>query len=313
MEDVYKQGTECLSRREFPQAIEWFEQSTLPQSRWNASLVSLLLQDYSKWPDIDCLCSSSFSGSFNLYEAPLPLWDGRPTNRQVLLLADQGAGDCVIFLRFVAMVKRIAPNVIVKAIKELHRLISLCNVPVVDEVVGDLCCPMMLLPRYFQWNEAPTQYLYPPRSEEIAEVVQAFNEPKKIGLCWSGNPYHPNNIQRSVPLELFKDFPPLFNLQFGHHVPTLHNVNMMMNDFLDTAQIISEMDLVITVSTSISVLSAAMGKPTWVLLDDLPFWLWGLNEKTPWFPQVKMYRQQKTGDWNTVVQRVHADLLNNSY
>jgi ADP-heptose:LPS heptosyltransferase len=88
---------------------------------------------------------------------------------------------------------------------------------------------------------------------------------------------------------------------------------MMMNDFLDTAQIISEMDLIITVSTSISVIAAAMGKPTWVLLDDLPFWLWGLQENTPWFHNVKLYRQQQTGDWTTVVKQVQADLLNNSY
>lgn len=314
-EIAYQQGTDHLTNRNFQQAMEAFQTSNLPQSRWNHSLVSLLLKDYSKWPDIDYLCSGSgFSGSFTLYDPPLPLWDGKPTNQRVVLLADQGAGDCVIFLRYLTQVKKIVPNVAVKAIKELHRLINLYDVPAIESVENcDTCYPLMLLPRYFQWDSAPTTYLFPPQSPQIAEVVNAFNEPVKIGLCWSGNPYHPTNKQRSVPLELFNDFPKMFNLQFGQHVPQLHNINMLMNDFLDTAQIINEMDVVITVSTSISVISAAMGKPTWVMLDDLPFWLWGLTETTPWFPSVKMYRQDKMGDWLSVVQRVKSDLLNNSY
>lgn len=313
-QDFYKQGAEHLSNREFHKALEAFQQSDLPQSRWNASLVSLLLKDYSQWPDIDCLCSASgFSGSFSPYEPPLPLWNGQPTDKQVVLLADQGAGDCVIFLRYLDQVKQVVPHVKIKAVKELHSLISLFNVPVIDNVKDcDLCYPLMLLPRYFPWKAMDEAYLHVPRSEAIAEVINAFNEPVKVGLCWSGNPHHPTNKQRSVPLELFNDFPPLFNLQFGQHTH-LHNVNMMMNDFLATAQIIKEMDIVITVSTSISIIAAAMGKPTWVLLDDLPFWMWGLTEETPWFPKVKMYRQEKTGDWLTVVQRVKTDLLNNSY
>lgn len=313
----YTLGTAQFAEHRFEEACESFRQAReLPEGRWNYSLTSLLLKDYDKWPDIDCLCSASeFNGGFKLYEPPLPLWDGLPTDKKVVLLADQGAGDCIIFLRFVEQVKKIVPNVAIKAIKELHSLISLFNVPVVEKVDGfELCYPLMLLPRYFAWYSAPTTYLDPPRSQEISELIEAFAETHKIGICWSGNPHHPTNQDRSVPVEMFKNMAGVnctfFNLQYGQHSEMFHNVNMMMQDFLDTAQIIKEMDLIITVSTSVSVIAAAMGKPTWVLLDSKPFWLWGLTQTTPWFPSVRMYRQPFCGEWRSPINNVHADLLN---
>jgi hypothetical protein len=84
--------------------------------------------------------------------------------------------------------------------------------------------------------------------------------------------------------------------------------------FADTAALCECMDLVISVDTSLAHLGGALGKPTWILLPWVPDWRWLLDrEDSPWYPTVKLYRQDKPGDWNPVLQRVHADLIRNFY
>jgi ADP-heptose:LPS heptosyltransferase len=92
----------------------------------------------------------------------------------------------------------------------------------------------------------------------------------------------------------------------------IRDLSNELNDFSDTASIIENLDLVITVDTSVAHLAGAMGKPVWTLLPYIPDWRWMLDgDDTPWYPTMKLYRQKKHGDWEDVFNRVASDLINN--
>ena len=94
--------------------------------------------------------------------------------------------------------------------------------------------------------------------------------------------------------------------------PHILNFAGHLNDFLDTAALIDNLDLVISVDTSVAHLSAALGKETWVLLSHVPDWRWLLDrEDSPWYPSMKLYRQTSIGNWNSVLDRVKSDLSSN--
>jgi hypothetical protein len=129
----------------------------------------------------------------------------------------------------------------------------------------------------------------------------------RVGLVWAGSPTHPHDRQRSCAL---RDFTPVlqtpgiavYSLQTGDRgqelAPALH-------DFGETALLLDQLDLVITVDTAVAHLASALGKPVWVLLNAVPDWRWGLaGEQTPWYPTMRLFRQARAGDWADVLQRV---------
>ena len=143
----------------------------------------------------------------------------------------------------------------------------------------------------------------------------------KVGIVWAGNPDHARDRRRSIPLKAFEpilsnpniDF---YSLQMGVAADQISNIETDLinisdgfNDFYDTACTLSDLDLVITVDTSMAHLAGALGAPTWVLLDRVPDWRWQLDrEDTPWYPSLRLFRSK--GDLDGVLDEVASALAN---
>lgn len=144
----------------------------------------------------------------------------------------------------------------------------------------------------------------------------------KVGLCWSGSQQHLNDQNRSILLSQWSpilEHDCLFvslqknvrteDLQTLHNHPDILNADVMLDDFADTAALISNLDLVICVDTSVAHLSGALGKETWILLPEPADWRWQLTRSdTPWYPLTKLFRQQQRGDWTSVISTVSSQL-----
>jgi len=302
-------GADLLERRDFVGALAAYEAEPGASARWNAAQIRLLLGDYSRWPRPDEVCSGAgFDGRFRPWEPPGPVWDGCAAEA-VDLLADQGAGDAVLFARYLPAACQRVGEVRVVCPPPLRRLLA-CVAPGVrflDAPTGGPCLPLMGLPGVFGPPD-PAPYLKVPPGPVFGEMVAAFGAARRVGVCWTGNPAHPTNPARSLDPGWFRDWPGgLFSLQWGQHRDGFYNVLVGAADFLETAQVVREMDVVVTVSTSVSVIAGAMGKETHVLLDDLPFWAWGLGAASPWFgPHVRLHRQTRRGSWAEPVAAARA-------
>ena len=152
-------------------------------------------------------------------------------------------------------------------------------------------------------------------------MLAAKSKPR-VGLVWSGNFQHKNDHNRSLLLQEILPFLPnqfeyislqkefreddKITLESNPHILTFASY---LNDFVDTAALIDNLDLVISVDTSVAHLSGALGKKTFVLLPHVPDWRWLLNrEDSPWYPSMKLYRQKSVSDWFDVLDRVKLDL-----
>ncbi len=260
-----------------------------------------------------------------------PQWDGSDlTGKTILLYPEQGHGDIIQFVRYAPLVAQRGGRVIVSCYAGLERLIA--SVEGVDQVVThhevafDTFLPLMDLPIIFQTdlNTVPAQvpYLKTPAIPPL--ILQAPAQIRlKVGIVWAGNPQNPTDQKRSCPLRAF--LPVLsvenvgfYSLQVGGPVAQLADLpagrvvpdlSPHLRDFADTAAVIEQLDLVITVDTAVAHLAGALGKPTWILLSALPDWRWLLErEESPWYPTVRLFRQTRLGDWAEVMTRVVAAL-----
>ena len=138
---------------------------------------------------------------------------------------------------------------------------------------------------------------------------------------WAGGPHHTNDRERSFALDLLAPLAEVegccfVNLQIGPSAAQLQDVSWPIldlsadiHDFSDTAALVSQLDLVITVDTSVAHVAGALAKPVWVLLPHAPDWRWQVGrEDSPWYPTMTLYRQPKRGDWQSVIERVRDDL-----
>lgn len=299
MTQYYQKGNEELKNGNYREAISYFEKSSLKASKWNKSLIHLLLSEFQYWPEIDFLCSgANFIGEFKEPNFPPleKLWHGQ--NGSLLITSDQGVGDLILFSRYFPLLREKVNKLIVQCDASTHNLIKTLSCEVVSNIPKDFdyFCPLMLV---FPYLGITPPCLTLPENKEIKDIVDVFGEKPRIGICWTGNPYHPFNKQRSLPNKEFFYGLNLYNLQFGHVDSDFHNVNLLFgDDFLNTAHVIQQMDVIITVCTSIAHIAGSLGKETWLLLDStMPHWVWGLEEKSVWYPSVKIFRQQN-GKWD---------------
>jgi Flp pilus assembly protein TadD len=264
----------------------------------------------------------------------LPQWDGAPmTEGRLMLIADQGFGDCIQFARYIPWVAARASEVVVACGREMRPLIGqLPGVKLLFERWDDCppCtafCPLSGLPRLHGTRldtiPADIPYLRPGAAKVAswAARLEALCTPRyrRIGLAWAGRPTHLNDHNRSVALSALApiaavDGVTLVSLQKGSpqaqvgsyfgRAPLI-NLGPEIADFDDTMAIMEGLERVITVDTSIAHLAGAMGKPAWILLPHAADWRW-LEERadTPWYPSVRLFRQPQHGDWESVTSLV---------
>ncbi len=261
-----------------------------------------------------------------------PLWRGAEPldGRTILLHAEQGFGDAIQFVRYATLVAARGAKVVLEVPPPLTALLA--GVAGDALVIGrgetlpdfDYHCPLLSLPLAFKTRlgtiPAAIPYLSAP-DERVAKWRQRLAERRgrRIGIAWAGNPNFKGDQTRSpglariLPL-LAPDGVELLALQKdlregdreilqGHRqVLTLGDA---IEDFADTAAIMSLVDLVISSDTSVAHLAGALGKPVWVLLQHVADWRWLLGRTdSPWYPTARLFRQPKNGDWESVIRQV---------
>ncbi|MFN7306717.1 MAG: tetratricopeptide repeat protein [Alphaproteobacteria bacterium] len=263
-----------------------------------------------------------------------PLWWGREslTGQRLYIYWEQGLGDTIQFARYALLAAAAGAKVAFSIQDPLRRLFK--NFDPAVTVMGynekptefDLHCPTLSLPLAFGTKVEtipawPSGYLKAP-AEDIARWVQRLPiGRRRIGLVWSGSDAHARDALRSMPLaKLFSLFQPediWVSLQKevrDSDRPALQSSGLFdpsgdLEDFADTAALISALDLVIAVDTSVAHLAGALGKPTWLMLPFAPDFRWLLKrEDSPWYPSLRLFRQQRPGDWDGVIARVGAAL-----
>jgi tetratricopeptide (TPR) repeat protein len=265
----------------------------------------------------------------------VPQWDGQAPlgGRTILLHAEQGFGDTIQFARYAPMVAERGATVILEVQRALLPLFE--AFPGVTQVIAagsalpafDLHCPLLSLPGMFRTEFAtiPSAVPYLGPSTERCAFWTPHMPPAtgpRVALCWAGNPKHDSDRHRSIPAPVLAPLLAVSGVQFASVQKDLReadtaflaqtavlNFGVHLRDFGDAAAILSMCDLVITVDTAIAHLAGALGLPAWILIQHSPDFRWLMQrEDSPWYPTARLYRQPKHFDWESVIERLAADL-----
>src|SRR6516165_331553 len=304
-------------------------------AHWNKSLLHLLAGDFtSGWREFEWRWKSERPELINRDFAQ-PLWlGGEPIDgRTVLLHCEQGFGDVIQFCRYVPLVAERGARVLFEVPEALQGLMA--SFAVVAEIVPaggklphfDLHCPLLSLPLAFDTGlhsiPAHTPYLSAPSAEVRRwDAELGVKDRLRIGLVWSGRATHQNDAERSIRLRsllrllgvnaqfvsLQKDVRPDDKAVLQER-SDLRNFGDRLETFSDTAALIANLDLVVSVDTSVAHLAGALGKPVWIMLPFVPDWRWLLDRQdSPWYPTARLFRQHGLGDWTDVLSRIVAEL-----
>jgi tetratricopeptide (TPR) repeat protein len=263
-------------------------------------------------------------------------WRGEPLGgRRILIHAEQGAGDTLQFIRYLPMVKERGGTVLFGPQESLVRLLrhapGAAGIFAPGEALPpfDVEAPLMSLPHIFGTNldTIPAAVPYLPVPACAARVLPEKTRPApRVGLVWAGNPQHKNDARRSMSVEELEPLLALegvefFSLQAGprskdrtrlRRPERLTDLSGRLTDYTVTADILQQLDLLISVDTSVVHLAGALGRPVWTLLPMVPDWRWLLErEDSPWYPTMRLFRQKKAGDWAEVIDRVKQSLKAN--
>lgn len=323
-------GRLAEARTRYQRALQLQPESV--DARWNLGLLDLLEGDFAAgWPLYEV---RQLRSTPNLRKFTKPQWKGEPLNgARILLHAEQGLGDTLQFLRYVPMVCATGGQVLLDVPKEIRRLAA--EVPGVSEVtatgepiaIHEWQCPLMSLPLAFGTTveSIPAQVPYlqiPVEAKRAAEQRSWPNSGLRVGLVWGAVTRAFEDSDRSIPLSLFESILAtrgtlFFSLQLGPQADQIQALQTPLTDlreaiadFADTAALVSHLDLVITVDTSVAHVAGALGKPTWVLLPFSSDWRWLTGrENSPWYPTIRLFRQPQPRDWKSVLERIGVELV----
>jgi tetratricopeptide (TPR) repeat protein len=255
--------------------------------------------------------------------------------RTILLMAEQGLGDSIQFIRYAPLLARAGATVLLEAQPELKALLATADGVTSCYARGealpayDVHCPLGSLPLALKTEPTtiPAEIPYLRADDaHIAKwrpIIEAFPG-KRVALAWAGHARHPNDRNRSIEFKLLE---PLFALDGVSFISiqrelrsddsavlarhrNVTDVGDKLADMADTAAVTTLADLTIAVDTSVVHLAGAMGRETWVLLPFSPDWRWTLTgEHSPWYPQMRLFRQPGPGDWPAVIAAVRDALL----
>ncbi len=290
---------------------------------------------------ISLLTAGRWAEGFREYESrwsklhprvyPRPRWQGEPISSRTLFLhAEQGFGDAIHFARFMPLARQHAARVILECRPELKSLLVFSQVA--DEVVAvgeplppfDYFNSFISLPGLLGISlenlPAKVPYLKAPPGPDLPA---AHPGRLKVGIVWAGSSAHRDDVSRSMSLESFLPVLQIpgacfFSFQkviapadepLFRRLPGMVDLAPQLTDFLATAALLNQMDLVISVDTSVAHLAGALAKPVWNLIQFDADWRWLLDrEDTPWYPTMRLFRQPQRGQWPPVVARVASEL-----
>jgi tetratricopeptide (TPR) repeat protein len=316
--------------------VALWHQPGLASAHYNRALAWLQKGDYAKgWPEYEWRWKRPGTPVRPFRQ---PRWDGSPLGgRTILLWCEQGLGDAIQFVRYAKMVKARGGRVVLECPPGLERLFTSC--PGVDRVVAegqalpdfDVQVPLMSLPAVFGTTleavpaEVPYLAAEPARVEAWKERlagVKGF----RVGVVWQGNPRFAWDSFRSFPLAALEPLAKvedvrLVSLQKGPGAEEVRSrrgrfeVLEFGEDldgdgaFLDTAALMRNLDLVVSADTAAAHLAGALGVPGWVAVSAVADWRWLVGrEDTPWYPSMRLFRQQRTGGWDEVFGHMAREL-----
>ena len=261
-----------------------------------------------------------------------PRWCGEAAEGRTLLMhAEQGYGDTLQFCRYGTIAVERGLRVMMEVQKPLVRLLR--SLPGIDRVFtrgdempeADFHCPMLSMPLAVGTTMAtiPASPFYLCADPDQVAYWQArlatiANQGPRVGLVWAGAATQAADRRRSLPADRFAPLLELDGLHFlslqknGPRPPAhycLHDFMQEMDDFADTAALVANLDLIISVDTAVVHLAGALGKPVWMLDRYDPDWRWLVGRRdSPWYPSLRIYRQPRPGDWDAVLFEVAQDL-----
>jgi tetratricopeptide (TPR) repeat protein len=339
-ETLSNHGNVLRELKRFEEALTSYDRALtlrpdLGQTHFCEALCRLLMGDFDRgWAKFQLrrkrkLAQPEWLGSYEI------------RGKVILLHAEESLGDTIQFCRYVPLVAERAARVILEVQAPLHGLMS--TLPVAAQIVSrsdrppefDVHCPLHSLPLAFgtrlETIPVPTPYL-----RATSGAMTNWNarlgrrDRPRIGLAWSGNPEnnidHKRSMTLSSLLSLFNINATFVSLQKNVRAgdaavlkacSELHHFGDELKDFFDTAALISTLDLVISVDTSVAHLAGALAKPVWIMLPFVPDWRWLLDrDDSPWYPTARLFRQDNSRAWDSVIPRVHAaldDFIRNFY
>ena len=269
-------------------------------------------------------------------------WGGQPLDgKTIFIYEEQGLGDTLQFARYLPLLQQLNGKVIFEILPSLVRLFSSFEgadrlwVGIRDKDTRatdrfDYHLPLMSLPKMFntRLDSIPSKLPYLKADTRLVSIWQSRMQNHggvRIGIVWAGHPSHKDDARRSIPLSLFASLKlvpgvKLYSLQKEKYAKWTdedpesvfeQDFGPEISDFADTAAIMENLDLIISVDTSVVHLAGALGKNTWVLLPHSPDWRWMTERKdSPWYPTMKLFRQKDPGDWIPVFKAVRHSLEN---
>jgi Flp pilus assembly protein TadD len=317
-------------RGQLPAAIKACEtairlSSDFTQAHWNLAIAALLSGDLVRgfaeyeWRKRHLPYRNDFP------PLPGPQWDGSaPVGRTILVRAEQGFGDMIQFARYLPLIHdaggvpilvcaaTMAP--LIQSMPGVRVLSHRDPLPSYDAWIDQMSLPFVFGATLDTLPGVPG-YLraYAPRVEAWRAHLPAG---KKVGLVLAGNSLHQNDRRRSIPQDLvfpLLELPEITFINLHHGASAaglgLPDLSARLVDYAETAAMIENLDLVVTVDTSVAHLAGALGKPAWVLLPAAPDWRWLLGRSDcPWYASLRLLRQQQPGDWSGVLAQVMREL-----
>jgi tetratricopeptide (TPR) repeat protein len=264
------------------------------------------------------------------FDYSCPEWHGEDlAGKRILVAAEQGLGDAINFVRYVPLLADRGAKVFLECYPELRRLFQ--TVRGVEGLLGsgdstgrfDFFCPMLSLPRVFgtELDSIPSEVPYlsadPGVRDHWSERIQGMGAGINVGVAWAGRTAQVNDRNRSIPVSVFSRLGGVpgvryFSLQketVGKPDFAMIDLTGELMDMADTAALMTNLDLVITVDSAVGHLAGAIGKRGWILLPRPTDFRWLLErEDTPWYPSIRLYRQARPRDWEEPIGRVLNDL-----
>lgn len=271
-----------------------------------------------------------------------PDWDGRAdlTDKRVLVYNEQGCGDAIQFARYLTRLEECGADVTVEVQEDLLSLFTEAGVAAVPRPNAWEGTKPELPPHDYVVSFSSLPHLFgcdlsniPPHSPQFVtgKCPEKFHgQGLKVGIVWAGSIWHPNDHLRSMPLlhfepvakvpgvnlyglqkgEMLRSWPgEAVNLLGGSNLVPFKDLSAKLTDFTATASVIKELDLVISVDTTVAHLAGSLDVPVWLVIQAEHDWRWLVGrDDSPWYPSMRIYRQRKPGDWPEVMGRVARDL-----
>ena len=335
-------GNALKNLKKIDSAIDNYKKAILIRSdlksiNWNLSIVYLLDGQLEKgWQYYEYRwLKTDFTSKKKNFKQPLWLGNFSIKNKKILIHSEQGLGDTIQFCRYIELLSNLGANIIFEVEKPLIKLMT--SLKVNFKIVSkndklpefDCHCPLLSLPLAFKTNinniPSATPYLYA-NFEAVKYWGNKINKKKyNIGICWNGSSFS-NDEERSILLKEFSNISNLKNInlfslqkndgldQITKNLTKMNIQNFSENldkkgAFLDSAAIIKNLNLVITIDTSIAHLAGALDCNVWVILKYIPDWRWMLDRNdSPWYKKMKLFRQSKSNDWSEPIKKIESEL-----